>query len=89
MYIAAVGIHQFEHEAQPDEFGTLAQSLWWSVGLLVDVEYGEIYPSTVAGKIFAAVLALVGIAIVAVLAGLVASALAKVAQKENANEGGE
>ena len=86
VYIAAVGIHQFEHKAQPEAFGTLGQSLWWSVGLLVDVEYGEVYPVTVAGRAFAAVLALVGIAIVAVPAGLVASALSKVARKENTEE---
>ena len=41
LYIAAVGIHQFEAEAQPEHFGTLGQSLWWSVGLLVDVDYGR------------------------------------------------
>ena len=86
VYIAAVGIHQFEHQAQPEAFGTLGQSLWWSVGLLVDVEYGEIYPVTVAGRAFAAVLALVGIAIVAVPAGLVASALSKVARKQDAEQ---
>lgn len=86
VYIAAVGIHQFEHEAQPDVFGTLWQSVWWSVGLLVDVEYGEVYPVTGAGRAFAAVLALVGIAIVAVPAGLVASALSKVARKEDTKE---
>lgn len=86
VYIAAVGIHQFEHTAQPGAFGTLGQSLWWSIGLLVDVEYGEVYPVTTAGRAFAAVLALVGIAIVAVPAGLVASALSKVARKENTDE---
>ena len=42
LYVAAVGIHQFEAKAQPEHFGTLAQCIWWSVGLLVDVDYGEI-----------------------------------------------
>lgn len=80
LYIAAVGIHQFEAEAQPEHFGTLAQSLWWSIGLLVDVEYGEIWPVTFGGKAFTAVIALIGIAIIAVPAGMVASALTKVAR---------
>ena len=79
LYIAAVGIHQFEAEAQPQHFGTLAQSLWWALGLLVDVDYGEVWPVTFGGKAFTALIAFIGIAIIAVPAGMVASALTKVA----------
>ena len=82
LYIAAIGIHQFEHEAQPEHFGTLGQSLWWAVGLLVDVDYGEIWPVTFGGKAFTAIIALIGIAIIAVPAGMVASALTKVASED-------
>ena len=81
VYIAAIGIHQFEADAQPEHFGTLGQSLWWAIGLLVDVDYGEIWPVTFGGKAFTAIVALVGIAIIAVPAGLVASALTKVASE--------
>ena len=69
VYIAAIGIHQFEADAQPEHFGTLGQSLWWAIGLLVDVDYGEIWPVTFGGKAFTAIIALVGIAIIAVPAG--------------------
>ena len=79
LYIAALGIHQFEAEAQPEHFGTFAQSLWWAIGLLVDVEYAEVWPVTFGGKAFTAVIALIGIAIIAVPAGMVASALTKLA----------
>ena len=82
VYIAAIGIHQFEADAQPEHFGTLGQSLWWAIGLLVDVDYGEIWPVTFGGKAFTAIIALVGIAIIAVPAGLVASALTKVASEQ-------
>ena len=82
LYIAAVGIHQFEADAQPEHFGTFAQSLWWAIGLLVDVDFGEIWPVTFGGKAFTAVIALVGIAIIALPAGLMASALTKVASEQ-------
>ena len=82
LYIAAVGIHQFEADAQPEHFGTFAQSLWWAIGLLVDVDFGEIWPVTFGGKAFTAIIALVGIAIIAVPAGLMASALTKVASEQ-------
>ena len=86
LYVAAVGIHQFESQAQPEHFGTFGQSFWWAVGLLVDVDYGEVWPVTFGGKAFTAVIALVGIAIIAVPAGLVASALTKIAA-ERRNDG--
>ena len=95
LYIAAIGIHQFEHEAQPEHFGTLGQSLWWAIGLLVDVDFGEIWPVTFGGKAFTAIIALIGIAIIAVPAGLVASALTKIATEQregaetNQNERGD
>ena len=82
LYIAAIGTHQFESEAQPEHFGTLGQSLWWAIGLLVDVEFGEIWPVTFGGKAFTAIIALIGIAIIAVPAGMVASALTKVASEQ-------
>ena len=81
LYIAAIGIHQFGYEAQPEHFGTLGQSLWWAVGLLVDVDYGEIWPVTFGGKTFTAI-----IAIIAVPAGMVASALTKVASEQREPE---
>ena len=83
LYVAAIGIHQFEAEAQPEHFGTLAQCLWWSMGLLVDVDYGEIWPVTFGGKAFTAVIAFIGIAIIAVPAGMVASALTKVTGEQS------
>ena len=53
---------------------------------MVHVDYGEVWPVTFGGKAFTAIIALIGIAIIAVPAGLVASALTKVAseQRENA-----
>lgn len=59
LYIAAIGIHQFEADAQPEHFGTLGQSLWWAIGLMVDVDYGEIWPVTFGGKAFTAIIALI------------------------------
>lgn len=75
IYLAAVGIHHFERQAQPDAFGSIPQSLWWAVATLTTVGYGDTYPITVGGRIFTGLVLLVGLCIVAVPAGLVASAL--------------
>jgi voltage-gated potassium channel len=77
LYLAAVGIYFFEHEAQPDRFATFFDALWWAVGTLTTVGYGDIYPITAGGRVFTGVVLFLGLSIVAVPTGLVASALSQ------------
>ena len=83
IYLAAVGIYQFENEAQPEVFSSVFASLWWAVSTLTTVGYGDIYPITVGGKIFTFVILLVGLGIVSIPAGMVATALAEARQMED------
>lgn len=85
IYITAVGIYFFEHEAQPDAFDNIFDSLWWAVVTLTTVGYGDIYPITVGGRIFTVIILLLGLGIVAVPTGLLASALNTVRQEEQAS----
>ena len=75
LYLSAVGIYHFENPTQPEVFKSVFHSLWWSVATLTTVGYGDIYPITVGGKIFTFFVLLIGLGIVSVPAGLVASAL--------------
>lgn len=75
LYFGAVGIYHFEHEAQPEAFGSIPASLWWSLATLTTVGYGDVYPITPGGKIFTAVLLFFGLAIIAVPTGLFSAAL--------------
>ncbi len=77
VYLASVGIYYFEGEAQPDKFGSVFHCLWWSIVTLTTVGYGDVYPITVGGKIFTAVVLMAGIGTVAVPSGLFASALTR------------
>jgi len=76
IYLAGVGIYHFEHEVQPEAFGSIPQSLWWAVVSLTTVGYGDVYPVTTGGRLFTAVVLFLGLGIVAVPTGLIASALA-------------
>ena len=84
IYLAGVGIYHFEHEVQPDAFGSIPDSLWWAVVSLTTVGYGDVYPVTVGGRMFTAVVLFLGLGIVAVPTGLIASALAS--QRAKARE---
>ena len=75
VYISAVGIYFFEREVQPDKFGSIAQSLWWGLVTLTTVGYGDSFPVTVGGKVFTSLVIFVGMGVVAIPSGLLASAL--------------
>lgn len=83
IFLAAVGIHHFENEAQPEVFQSIFHSLWWAVATLTPVGYGDIYPITVGGRIFTFFILLIGLGIVAVPAGLVSAALTKARELED------
>lgn len=78
LYLSAVGIYYFEHQAQPEQFKSVFDGLWWALATLTTVGYGDIYPITLGGKIFTFLILMIGLGVVAVPTGLVASALSQV-----------
>jgi voltage-gated potassium channel len=82
VYLSAVGIYYFENEAQPEDFKSVFHSLWWAVSTLTTVGYGDVYPVTLGGRVFTFFVLAVGLGIVAVPTGLVASALAQARREE-------
>jgi voltage-gated potassium channel len=82
VFIASAGIYFFENEAQPENFSSVIHSGWWAIVTLTTVGYGGVYPITVGGKIFTTLIVLIGVGIVTIPAGLVASALSKAREIE-------
>lgn len=74
IYGSAVLIYLTEHEANPNEFGSVLRALWWSVVTLTTVGYGDVYPSTVLGRISAGAIAIAGVGLVALPSGILAGA---------------
>lgn len=83
LYLSAVGIYYFEREQQPEAFGSVFHSLWWAVCTLTTVGYGDVYPQTVGGRCFTFAVLIVGLGIVAVPAGLVATAMSEARKTED------
>ncbi|MAE70872.1 MAG: potassium channel protein [Gemmatimonadetes bacterium] len=72
IFVSSVMYH-VEHDAQPEIFTSIPASMWWGVVTLTTVGYGDMSPVTIAGKICAAVLAVSGVAMFALPAGILAS----------------
>lgn len=83
LFLSSVGIYYFENPAQPEVFQSIFHSMWWAVATLTTVGYGDIYPITVGGKVFTAIMLFIGLGIVAVPTGLISSALTKTRKSEN------
>jgi voltage-gated potassium channel len=62
-----------EHEAQPEKFASIPESLWWATITLATIGYGDVYPITPLGKVIGAIIALMGIAIYALPTGIIAA----------------
>tara|TARA_B100000767_G_C19765821_1_gene537458 strand:- start:348 stop:1031 length:684 start_codon:yes stop_codon:yes gene_type:complete len=83
LYVAAVGIYHFENPAQPENFSDIFHSMWWAVATLTTVGYGDIYPITVGGKIFSSFIIFISLGVVAVPAGLIASAFSNIFKNQD------
>jgi voltage-gated potassium channel len=65
LLMASSLMYFFEHAAQPNDFSSIPAAMWWGIITLTTIGYGDIYPVTTAGKIFGAVIAVIGVGFVA------------------------
>lgn len=87
LYLSAVGIYHFEHVAQPEVFRSILDCLWWAVTTLTTVGYGDAYPITTGGRFFTFIVLIIGLGLISVPTGIVASALSAVRHKQNESLG--
>ena len=80
--LSASAIYYLENEAQPDKFSSITESVWWATISLATVGYGDVYPITVGGKIFATIISLVGIGVVAIPTGVISASFVEEIYKE-------
>jgi voltage-gated potassium channel len=73
MLLAASGMYYFERQSQPTDFGSIPAAMWWAFATLTTVGYGDVTPITVGGKIFGALITVVGIGMVALPTSILAT----------------
>lgn len=87
LVLSSTLLYLFEGPGQPDTFGSIPRAAWWSVVTLTTVGYGDVYPVTALGRVFAAVTAVAGIGLIAMPTGILASAFSDVLQRRRGGRG--
>ncbi|MDQ3101703.1 MAG: potassium channel family protein, partial [Bacteroidota bacterium] len=66
-------MYYVENAAQPEAFVSIPQTMWWGIATLTTVGYGDVYPITPLGKLLGGAIALIGVGLFALPAGILAS----------------
>ena len=87
LILASSAMYYIEHEAQPDVFTSIPSTMWWGVATLTTVGYGDVYPITPYGKLLGAFIAILGIGVFALPAGIIATGFeSEIKKKREKNE---
>lgn len=73
LVVASSLMYILEHEAQPTVFSSIPATMWWGVSTLSTVSYGDMIPITVLGKLLGSCIAIMGVAMFAIPAGLISA----------------
>ncbi len=83
---AATALYWIEGAVQPEKFGSVPRSMWWAVVTMTTIGYGDVFPVTPGGKVAAGALAIVGVGLIALPAGIMAGALSQVMREADEEE---
>jgi voltage-gated potassium channel len=85
-FCAALAVLDAERLNRDANITTLGDALWWAVTTMTSVGYGDLYPITPTGRVVAAVLMVVGIAILGTVTATMASWLMEAVQGDKRKE---
>jgi voltage-gated potassium channel len=74
--VAATLMYLAERHVQPDKLGTIPDALWWAIVTLSTIGYGDVVPVTPLGKLIAVGSVFLGMIMIALPVGIIATAFA-------------
>ncbi len=81
--VAASIMHVIEGAAQPDKFGTVPDAMWWAIVTLTTTGYGDVVPITPLGRVVGGLTVLMGILMLALPVGIIATSFANVIHRRD------
>ncbi|MFN3199762.1 MAG: ion transporter [Bradymonadia bacterium] len=86
LVVAAGLMYYAEREAQPEAFASIPRAMWWAVATLTTVGYGDVYPITMVGRVLGAVIAILGVGLFALPAGIISGCFMEELQESKARK---
>lgn len=83
LLITSTLMYYIENDAQPEHFSSIPKTMWWGIATLTTVGYGDVYPITGLGKFLGGMIAIIGVGLFALPAGLLASGFSEELSKKN------
>ena len=82
LLIASTLMYYVENEAQPSNFSSIPETMWWGIATLTTVGYGDIYPVTGLGRFLGGTISIIGIGLFALPTGILASGFSEELSKK-------
>lgn len=76
LLLASSAMYYLERAAQPEAFVSIPHAMWWGIVTIATVGYGDMAPVTGPGKVVTGIVMLIGIALFALPAGILANGFA-------------
>src|SRR5262249_8153395 len=76
-------MYMLERDAQPTVFTSIPKTMWWGIVTIASVGYGDMTPVTPLGRISGGIVIMLGIAVFAVPAGILATGFAAELRKRD------
>lgn len=83
LIIVSTLMYHLEHDAQPEAFSSIPATMWWGIETLTTVGYGDLVPRTHMGKLLGGMIAVLGIGLFALPAGILSSGLTEHLQRND------
>jgi len=83
LILASSIMYYLENPVQPEAFSSIPASMWWAIATLTTVGYGDVYPITSMGRFMGAIIAVAGVGLFALPAGIIASGFMEQIEKKD------
>jgi voltage-gated potassium channel len=83
LVVVSTLMYVLERDAQPETFKSIPHAMWWGIVTMATVGYGDMAPQTALGRVFGGMTMLLGIAMFAVPAGILATGFAEELRKRD------